>query len=132
MLTTLSQYLSFRAKQVFRILKDIGLGHLIILAPILFIGVLGLLQLILTDHNCMIASFLLFTLIGNHWNRKDRFFLKQLSLPISILFCLDYWILCSPFIACFIFWAKWQNLMVLSIGICILVFIIEKQFILFL
>jgi hypothetical protein len=120
MLTTLSEYYSFRAKQIFRVLKDIGIGHLIILTPILFIGVLGVLQLILTNHNFTIAGFLLFSLAGNHWNRKDRFFLEQLSLPIAIIFCLDYGILCSPFIACFIFWAKWQNLIVLIIGICIL------------
>jgi hypothetical protein len=120
MLTTLSQYLSFRAKQFFRILKDIGLGHLIILAPILFIGILGLLQFIFTSEYFTLAAFLLFSLGGNHWNRKDRFFLEQLSLPISIIFCLDYTILSSPFIACFIFWAKWQNLIALIIGICIL------------
>lgn len=123
MLTPLSQYLSFRAKQFFRVLKDIGLGHLIILTPILFIGVLGVLQFIFTSQNFTIAAFLLFSLIGNHWNRKDRFFLEQLSLPIAIIFCLDYWILSSPFIACFIFWAKWQNLIVLSIGISILALI---------
>jgi hypothetical protein len=123
MLTTLSQYLSFRAKQLFRVLKDIGIGHLIILAPILFVGILGVLQFILTDQNFSVAALLLFTLAGNHWNRKDRFFLKQFPLPITLIFCLDYVILCSPFIACFIFWAKWQNLMVLSIGILILVLV---------
>lgn len=120
MRTTLSQYLGFRAKQLFRILKDIGLGHLILLTPILFIGILGVLQFILTSQNFTIAGLLLFSLAGNHWNRKDRFFLEQLSLPIAIIFCLDYWIICSPFIACFIFWAKWQNLIVLTIGLCIL------------
>lgn len=120
MRTTLSQYLGFRAKQLFRILKDIGLGHLIILTPILFIGILGVLQFILTSHNFTIASLLLFSLAGNHWNRKDRFFLEQLSIPIFIIFCLDYLIICSPFIACFVFWAKWQNLIVLAIGLCIL------------
>lgn len=120
MLTTLFQYLNFRAKQVFRVLKDIGLGHLLILTPILFVGILGVLQLVFTSQNFTVAAFLLFSLIGNHWNRKDRFFLEQLSLPITIIFCLDYWILCSPFIACFVFWGKWQNLMVLTIGICIL------------
>jgi hypothetical protein len=120
MRTTLSQYLGFRAKQLFRILKDIGLGHLIILTPILFIGILGVLQFILTSHNFTIASLLLFSLAGNHWNRKDRFFLEQLSIPIFIIFCLDYLIIGSPFIACFVFWAKWQNLIVLAIGLCIL------------
>jgi hypothetical protein len=120
MRTTLSQYLGFRAKQLFRILKDIGLGHLIILTPILFIGILGVLQFILTSHNFTIASLLLFSLAGNHWNRKDRFFLEQLSIPIFVIFCLDYLIICSPFIACFVFWAKWQNLIVLAIGLCIL------------
>jgi hypothetical protein len=120
MRTTLSQYLGFRAKQLFRILKDIGLGHLIILTPILFIGILGVLQFILTSHNFTIASLLLFSLAGNHWNRKDRFFLEQLSIPIFVIFCLDYLIICSPFIACFVFWAKWQNLIVLAIGLCVL------------
>jgi hypothetical protein len=120
MRTTLSQYLGFRAKQLFRILKDIGLGHLILLTPIFFIAILGVLQFILTSQNFTIAGLLLFSLAGNHWNRKDRFFLEQLSLPIAIIFCLDYWIICSPFIACFIFWAKWQNLIVLTIGLCIL------------
>lgn len=120
MLTTLSQYLGFRAKQIFRILKDIGLGHLILLTPILFIAVLGLLQFILTSQPYSVAICLLIILAGSHWNRKDRFFLEQLSLPIFIVFCLDYWILCSPFMACFIFWAKWQNLLTLSIGLCLL------------
>jgi hypothetical protein len=123
MLTTLPQYYSFRTKQFFRILKDIGIGHLVILTPILFIGILGGLQFIFTSQSFTVAGFLLFTLAGNHWNRKDRFFLEQLSLPISIIFFLDYLILSSPFIACFIFWAKWQNLIVLILGLCILAFI---------
>lgn len=123
MLTTLPQYLSFRAKQLFRVLKDIGIGHLIILAPILFVGVLGVLQLVLTSQNYTVPGFLIFSLIGNHWKRKDRFFLEQLSFPIFIIFYLDYWILCSPFMACFIFWAQWQNLITLIIGISILAFV---------
>ena len=123
MRTTLSHYLGFRAKQIFRILKDIGLGHLIILTPLFFIAILGVLQFILTSETFSVAACLLFTLAGHHWNRKDRFFLEQLSLPIFIIFCLDYWILCSPFVACFIFWDKWQNLLILGIGLSLLVLI---------
>lgn len=116
----LFQYISFRCKQFFRLLKDIGIGHLILLAPILFVGVLGILQVILTSNNWMIAAFLLFSLVGNHWNRNDRFFLEQLSIPIFLIFYLDYIVLCSPFMICFIFWSKWQNLIVLNLGIFLL------------
>lgn len=120
MQTILYQYISFRIKQAFRILKDIGIGHLILLAPILFIGVLGLLQFILTSQNYTIAALLIFSLAGNHWNRKDRFFLEQLSIPIFLIFYLDYTLLCSPFLACFVFWSKWQNFVVLNLGIVVL------------
>ncbi|WP_052598037.1 hypothetical protein [Aureispira sp. CCB-QB1] len=123
MLLIIHQYLNFRVKQIFRILKDIGIGHLILLAPILFVAILGVLQLVLTSQNGGIALVLLFSWAGTHWNRKDRFFLEQLTIPIAIFFSLDYFITNSFFIFTFILWGKWQNLIILSFGLLILSFI---------
>ncbi|BDS14395.1 hypothetical protein [Aureispira anguillae] len=120
MIPSLLQYILFRAKQFLRVLKDIGIGHLIILFPLLAIAVLGVLQLILTSQGGLIAAVLLFTVGGNHWIRKDRFFLEQLSIPLTIFFLLEYYIICSPFLIGFIYWSKWTNLIVLSLGILIL------------
>lgn len=128
MLITIQEYLFFRCKQLFRLTKDIGIGHLIILFPILVIAVLGVLHLVLTSQHAGIAFVILFLLVGNHWVREDRFFLEQLPLPLFCFFLLDYWLLCSPFLVSFIYWFKWPNLIVLSLGLLILAFIKPPYF----
>lgn len=118
--STIQQYLFFRCKQIFRVLKDIGLGHLLILAPLIFVAILGVLQGISTSQNIGVAVVVLLMLLGLHWNRSDRFFLEQLPAPLFLFFLLDYLLLSSFFLFCFIFWKKWSNLLVLGIGIILL------------
>ena len=111
-----SDYLLFRFKQIYRALKDIGIGNVILLLPVVIITVLGALQHILTSKNLSAALFLLFVIASIHFARKDRFFLEQLKVPLLLFFLLDYLIICSPVLICFLFWAKWFNLLVLGLG----------------
>lgn len=120
MLSTIQQYLFFRCKQAFRVLKDIGLGHLLILAPLIFVGILGVLQVISTSQNIAVAVVVLLMLSGLHWNRSDRFFLEQLPAPLFLFFLLDYLLLTGAVLFCLIFWQKWLNLLILSIGLLLL------------
>lgn len=120
MLSISQEYLFFRLKQIFRILKDIGIGQLLILAPLIFVGILGVLQIISTSQNILVSVVVLFSLSGLHWSRSDRFFLEQLPVPLFLFFFLDYFLLCLPVLGCFIFWQKWLNLLILALGILLL------------
>lgn len=120
MIKVISSYIFFRQKQLFRVLKDIGIGHLIILTPILILVVLGILHTILTHSDPLVPILVLVTLIGNHWTRKDRFFLEQLPCPLRLFYIIDYSLLCSPFFACFIYWGQWFNLLLLLAGLLLL------------
>ena len=120
---TIPKYLFFRIKQAFRVLKDVGIGQLIILLPLLFVGVLGVLQGILVSQGVALGLFLLVIIGSIHWNRKDRFFLEQLRMPLFLFFLLDYILISSPFLGCFAFWAKWPNLGTTLLGIVLLSFV---------
>jgi hypothetical protein len=104
-------------------LKEIGLGHILLLLPLLVVGVMGMLQFILTTKNISIAALLLFSIASLHFTRKDRFFLEQLPVPIFFFYLLDYSLISSPVWACLVFWAKWSNLALLFAGILLLAFI---------
>ena len=115
------QYLSFRAKQGFRVLKEVGWGHLLILIPtILFVVVLGILHHVSTSQNLSTAVILLFSIVGTHWNRKDRFLLEQLKLPLFSFYLLDYILICSPILIALCYWQKWSNLLVFGVGVLII------------
>ncbi|MDC0230820.1 hypothetical protein OAK19_02550 [Aureispira] len=113
-------YFLFRLKQLFRVLKDIGVANILLLLPVIIIFILGALQHILTSNNVSAALCLLFLITSIHFTRKDRFFLEQLKAPLFLFFLLDYIIICCPGLACFIFWGKWYNLLGIGIGTLIL------------
>jgi len=112
MLSITKKFLLLRLKQLFRVFKqDIGIGHLILLLPILIPCVLGILQVVSTAEDVSVSIFLLVTIGSIHWTRKDRFFLEQLPAPLFLFFFLDYTLLFSPILVCIVFWAKWSNLL---------------------
>jgi hypothetical protein len=118
------KFVLLRLKQLFRVFKqDIGIGHLILLLPILIPFVLGVLQVVSTAENIAVAVFLLFMVGSIHWTRKDRFFLEQLAAPLFLFLFLDYILLCSPILFCIIFWAKWYNLLTFIGGALLISFI---------
>jgi|GEM_PF-2033440 len=123
MTSILAYYLSFRTKQLLRVVRELGWGHAILLSPIIYIGILGTLHAIMISQGFWLAIALLASLIGIHWTRKDRFFLEQLPVPIQCFFLIDYSLLYSPILGCFVFWAKWENLLGYLLGVLILSFI---------
>lgn len=123
MISIFKSYLSFRAKQIVRVVRELGLGHAILLSPIIYIGILGVLHTVMVSQGFLLAIALLASLIGIHWTRKDRFFLEQLAIPIQLFYLVDYCLLYSPILCCFIFWGKWQNLLGYLFGVLIFAFI---------
>jgi len=110
----------FRGRQCFRILKDVGWGNLILLSPILFVVVLGILQHLSTTDNFLASGVVLFLLGGLHFNRTDRFFLEQFVRNIRILFLLEYLLICLPWIVTDSYFSKWWDIGILLVGVLII------------
>lgn len=123
MLSLLQKYNAFRFRQLYRMVKDAGIGNLIILIPLVYVAILGILQYVSTSKDISTAVFLLVGIGSFHWTRKDRFFLEQIKIPLFLIFLMDYILLCSPIWACFIFWLKWENLLLFGAGTLILSFV---------
>ena len=124
MKTSVTDILYFRLKQNYRALKDLGIGLLLLLSPILVMGILGLLHDIAYNPGSFLNALLPISILwGIHFTRKDAFFIRQTGVNFRLYICIEYLMLVLPFGLTYIYYTRWYCIALLGIGILLLLFI---------
>lgn len=88
-------YFKLRSKQLFRMLKELGIVRSLFLSGILF---LACCLLIKAKQSWIVPAVVILGLIGYHNERKDKDFLLQHAKDVISLFRLEYLLIGTPFL----------------------------------
>lgn len=116
MLNTIYQLCFFRLKQVFRVLKDLGIVLLLLMLPFLIILVLRSLELASTQNTFVVAGLATASLLSLHLVRQDTGLLKLLKVPLPILFFTEYSLILLPFTLTIVFLGNWWTPLYIHAG----------------
>jgi hypothetical protein len=109
--------LQFRLKQLFRLLKSIGLGLLIIALPLAFVMVMIILDLIQKYDPFLSSGVILILILSMHFNRKDSVWLEHLFKHPYQLFLIEYNALLLPIsILSFALLGVWKTALFVHVG----------------
>lgn len=121
MLQVLQQIANVRCKQFYRMLCSIGIWLLLLISPILFIAILGLLEKIQEGAAIEFSVYALLLLMINHLFRKDSLFLQKLNVAPFFIYLVDYMLLFLPLnMIVLLLTGNWQLPLIITIGIPII------------
>ncbi len=98
------QFIKFRVKQFFRILRSIGWINLLVITPMIFIFILTIIENLQNKFSPYYVLIYAIVVMMTHAYRKDDNFLKKIGVSRFILYTLEYSLMCLPlsFIFCWI------------------------------
>ncbi|MCP4439979.1 MAG: hypothetical protein GY810_13620 [Aureispira sp.] len=117
MLNTVYQLSFFRAKQLFRVMKDLGVVLLLLMLPLLTVLVLRVLELLSTQNPFLVAGLIVFSLLSMHFVRQDIGLLKLLKAPLPVLFFTEYSLALLPFSLTVVFLGNWWTPIYMHAGL---------------
>lgn len=112
------QFIKIRTKQILRALYGLGVFRFLFLIALLsFIGFIIFKQSALSPNNYYILAFYIFTLVSIQIKRADKIFLETHFLNYKKIILIEYLILSTPFLFCFIFHVQYTSAFILLISI---------------
>ncbi|MEO1515983.1 MAG: hypothetical protein AAFV95_13255 [Bacteroidota bacterium] len=116
-MSTISTILRIRCWQLFRQLKEIGLILLILVSPIAFVGLMGVLDVVAKDPIPKAGIGIVLLLLSFHWQRGDAEFLGKLSVSNPLIYAVEYTAAMLPISILFTTVAHdWTNALCIQLG----------------
>ncbi|MEM9916669.1 MAG: hypothetical protein AAF990_01160 [Bacteroidota bacterium] len=109
--------LNIRVKQCYRLLKEIGLILLVLVAPIAFVGLMGVLEVVARNEFPEVGIYVTVLLFFVHLQRRDHNFLKQIPIRSMWIYLMEYSFALLPVSLLFLLLVgDWKNPLVMQIG----------------
>ncbi len=125
----ISKLLIFRFRQLYRMLREIGVIYLVVALILVFGLVMGIIEQVFNSDSPAIGLIGILLASFIHLNRKDGNFLSKLDISTAKLFAAEYLIFFLPLTTIFLFSGNYGAVFIQNIGLLLLCFVKPVSFI---
>lgn len=112
-------YLRCRLLQFLRAIKEVGLGYLLLGAPLLLVFLLAILEKLRDYPHPIVPAVIGFLVFSLHLRRQDAGFLQKLPVFLPLLFFAEYLLYTTPIGIALLCFGLWHNALWLLLALCI-------------